>query len=99
MSSIHVNAWFGSHDKLTMSRRFLSEAFGIDTEKDRARIAYCGDSPNDAPMYAFFPNGIGVANVLPFAKIMPYLPRYVTEGEGGHGFAEFAAAVILARMT
>ena len=97
VSSIHVNAWFGSHDKLTMSARFLSEAFGMTLEKDLQKIAYCGDSPNDAPMYAVFPLGIGVANVRPYAKIMAHLPRYVTVGEGGHGFAEFADAVLEAR--
>ena len=99
VSSIHVNAWFGHHDKLTMSRRFLGEAFEIESGKDAARIAYCGDSPNDAPMYAFFPNGIGVANIGPFVKLMPHLPRYVTEAEGGLGFAEFAGLVLRARNT
>ena len=97
VSSIHVNAWFGAHDKLTMSHRFLQEAFDISVENDMQKIAYCGDSPNDAPMYGFFPNGIGVANIRPFAKFMAHLPRYVTEAEGGLGFAEFAAAVIRAR--
>jgi HAD superfamily hydrolase (TIGR01484 family) len=99
VSSIHVNAWFGTHDKLTMSRRFLAEAFDIGIEKDLHRIAYCGDSPNDAPMYAVFPLGIGVANVKPYAKLMSHLPRYVTAGEGGHGFAEFAAAVLEAKSS
>lgn len=97
VSSIHVNAWFGAHDKLTMSRRFLSESFGIEVDTDLKSIAYCGDSPNDAPMYAVFPLGIGVANIRPFARLMPHLPSYVTEGEGGHGFAEFADAVLRAR--
>ena len=97
MSSIHVNAWFGVHDKLTMSRRFLAEAFEIDSEKDIEKIAYCGDSPNDAPMFGYFPNGVGVANIKTYTKIMAHLPRYVTRGEGGLGFAEFAEAVLAAR--
>lgn len=97
VSSIHVNAWFGTHDKLTMSRRFLAETFDIRLERDLSSIAYCGDSPNDAPMYAVFPMGIGVSNIRPFAKLMPHLPAYVTAGEGGHGFAEFADAVLAAR--
>lgn len=97
VSSIHVNAWFGTHDKLTMSRRFLSEVFDIDVEKNLKTIAYCGDSPNDAPMYAVFPLGIGVANIRPYARLMAHLPNYVTAGEGGHGFAEFADAVLQAR--
>ena len=95
--SIHVNAWFGNHDKLTMSERFLAESFDIRVEKDLNHIAYCGDSPNDAPMYAVFPLGIGVANIRPYAKLMAHLPNYVTMGEGGHGFAEFADAVLKAR--
>ena len=99
VSSIHVNAWFGNHDKLTMSRRFLAECLGLDVTRDNEQIAYCGDSPNDAPMYAAFRLGIGVANVRPYVKLMAHLPRYVTAGEGGHGFAEFAGAVLAARRT
>jgi hydroxymethylpyrimidine pyrophosphatase-like HAD family hydrolase len=97
VSSIHVNAWFGDHDKLTMSERFLAESFDIRLEKDLNHIAYCGDSPNDAPMYAVFPLGIGVANIRPYAKLMAHLPNYVATGEGGHGFAEFADAVLKSR--
>ena len=97
VSSIHVNAWFGDHDKLTMSERFLAESFDIRLEKDLNYIAYCGDSPNDAPMYAVFPLGIGVANIRPYAKLMAHLPNYVATGEGGHGFAEFADAVLKSR--
>jgi hypothetical protein len=98
VSSIHVNAWFGQHDKLTMSRRMLMDQFGIDSAKERSAIAYCGDSPNDAPMFAHFPASFGVANIRPFAEMMPHLPAYVTEAEGGSGFAEFAAAVLASKQ-
>ena len=97
VSSIHVNAWFGSHDKLTMSKRLLAEDFAIDADAARQTIAYCGDSPNDAPMFGYFPLGIGMANVKPFLKLMAQHPRYVTHAEGGAGFAEFAAAVLAAK--
>lgn len=97
VSSIHVNAWFGHHDKLTMSARFLADAFGIDAKHEAKATAYCGDSPNDAPMFAAFPLGIGVANIRPFAKLMPHLPAYVTEAEGGHGFAEFVDMLLRIR--
>ncbi|QIG46549.1 HAD-IIB family hydrolase [Nordella sp. HKS 07] len=97
VSSIHVNAWFGRHDKLTMSKRLLQERFGIDTESERRHIVYAGDSPNDAPMFAFFPNSVGVANIKPYKEIMAHLPRYVTEAEGGEGFAELAKALLEAR--
>lgn len=97
VSSIHVNAWFGRHDKLTMTRRMLKECFDIDTDSERRHIVYAGDSPNDAPMFAFFPNSVGVANVMPYKAIMAHLPRYVTKGEGGEGFAELAKALLEAR--
>jgi HAD superfamily hydrolase (TIGR01484 family) len=97
VSSIHVNAWFGQHDKLTMTRRLLKECFEIDTDKDCRHIVYAGDSPNDAPMFAFFPNAVGVANVVPYRAIMTHLPRYVTQAEGGDGFAELARSLLEAR--
>ena len=97
VSSVHVNAWFGSYDKLTTSRRVLAEAFEIDSETDIEKIAYCGDSPNDAPMFGYFPNSFGMANIRPFIAMMTHPPRYVTQAEGGSGFAEFAKAVLAAR--
>jgi HAD superfamily hydrolase (TIGR01484 family) len=97
VSSIHVNAWFGHHDKLTMTKRMLKECFGIDTDREKQHVVYAGDSPNDAPMFAFFPNSVGVANVMPYKEIMAHLPRYVTRAEGGEGFAELAKALLEAR--
>jgi HAD superfamily hydrolase (TIGR01484 family) len=97
ISSIHVNAWYGDHDKLSMSKRFLSEVCGIDADREREHIVYAGDSPNDAPMYAYFPNGVGVANIAAYVKLMKHLPRYVTAAEGGYGFAEMAQVILDAR--
>ena len=88
VSSIHVNGWFGAYDKLGMTRTLLSEAFGLDLDRERARFVFAGDSPNDAPMFAFFPHAVGVANVRAFADRIATLPAYVTAGEGGAGFAE-----------
>ena len=97
VSSIHVNAWFGAHDKLSTSLNLLAEAFGIDGSKEREGIVYAGDSPNDSPMFAFFPYSIGVANVRDFAGRMPALPAFVTFGRSAEGFAEVADFLIAAR--
>ncbi|HEX2528344.1 MAG TPA: HAD-IIB family hydrolase [Geminicoccus sp.] len=97
ISSIHVNGWYGSHDKLTMSKTFATEALGIDLEANRERYVYAGDSPNDAPMFGWFPNAVGVANVLRFQDRMPALPAYVTPSEGGAGFVELVDAILEAR--
>jgi len=91
VSSIHVNGWFGDYDKLSMTRLLLREAFGEDLDAARDAMVFAGDSPNDAPMFGFFPNGVGVANVRGFLDRMAAPPRYITEREAGAGFAELAA--------
>ena len=90
VSSIHVNGWFGSYDKLTMTKQLLTEAFGIDIDGERAQFVFAGDSPNDAPMFGFFPNAVGVANVRAFLERIATPPRYVTTAEAGAGFTELA---------
>jgi HAD superfamily hydrolase (TIGR01484 family) len=90
VSSIHVNGWFGRYDKLGMAKTLLAESFGIDLDSQRERFVFVGDSPNDAPMFAYFPVSVGVANVRAFADRIETLPAYVTQGEAGAGFAELA---------
>jgi HAD superfamily hydrolase (TIGR01484 family) len=97
ISSIHVNGWFGSYDKLTTTRTMMAELFGVDLARDAASYVYSGDSPNDSPMFGFFPNGVGVANVRDFADAMPHLPRWITRASSGAGFVELAEALIAAR--
>ena len=90
VSSIHVNGWFGGHDKLTMTRILLRDVFALDLDGERQRIVFAGDSPNDAPMFAYFPHAVGVANVRAFLDRMPAAPAYITQSEAGAGFAELA---------
>jgi HAD superfamily hydrolase (TIGR01484 family) len=97
ISSIHVNGWFGGYDKLSTTRRFLADCFGLDIDRDRSRVAFAGDSPNDSPMFGFFPNSVGVANVLDFKDDLPAPPSYVAKGRGAQGFAELADMLITAR--
>jgi len=97
VSSIHVNGWFGTHDKLTTSLRMLGEEFGIDAATARDSVVFVGDSPNDAPMFGHFPLSVGVANVLAFGDRMPALPGYVTTHRSAQGFAELADLLISAR--
>jgi len=96
-SSIHVNAWFGGHDKLTMTRLLLREQFGIDVDTERDRLAFVGDSPNDEPMFAFFPNSFGVANIAVFADQLMHKPAHVMTGAEGRGFAEFVQRLLAVR--
>ncbi len=86
ISSIHVNAWFGEYDKLSMSRLFLKEIHGEEDIKDK--VLYFGDSPNDEPMFAYFPHSCAVANIKPFLKTLTHHPSYIARYESGEGFAD-----------
>ena len=97
VSSIHVNGWFGRYDKLSMTRRFVQETMGIDLDAAKERFVFCGDSPNDAPMFAFFPYGSGVANVKDFIGRMSAMPAYVSTSRGGQGFVEIADRILSSR--
>jgi HAD superfamily hydrolase (TIGR01484 family) len=88
ISSIHVNGWFGTYDKLTMTKQFFEEVFRKNLEDVSAEVIFIGDSPNDAPMFAYFPNSVGVANVLEYEARLVSKPAWVTRQAGGYGFAE-----------
>jgi HAD superfamily hydrolase (TIGR01484 family) len=94
VSSIHVNGWFGDYDKLSTTKTMLKEDFDIDLEQDREQFVFAGDSPNDQPMFAYFPNAVGVANVLQMADLMTDFPKWITPSAGAAGFAELADALI-----
>jgi HAD superfamily hydrolase (TIGR01484 family) len=94
ISSIHVNGWFGAYDKLGMAKQLFREQFGVDLAADNSDYAFAGDSPNDAPMFAFFDNSVGVANVRRFEGRLEAPPKYVTRAEAGAGFAELVARLL-----
>jgi HAD superfamily hydrolase (TIGR01484 family) len=96
-SSIHVNGWFGGYDKLSTSRLMMREEFAIDLDAAREAFVFAGDSPNDQPMFAFFPHAVGVANVREMAELMRDLPAWVTPSRGSLGFAELTEALLAAR--
>lgn len=97
VSSIHINGWYGDNDKLEGARWIVRELWGRKLDEEMDRWAYVGDSTNDALMFERFRHSVGVANIRRFARALPHLPRYVTRGERGAGFAEVAAAVLAAR--
>lgn len=94
VSSIHVNGWFGNWDKLSMTRTLFSEQYDTDLDEIRETVVFAGDSPNDAPMFGFFPNSVGVANVLDFAGRLEAEPGWVAAARGGTGFAELADLIL-----
>jgi len=99
ISSIHVNGWFGEFDKLTMAKQYARDVFSVSLAEENETFAFCGDSPNDEPMFAFFTHSFGVANVRQFLPQMKSPPATITQAEAGAGFTEVVDAILRDRQT
>jgi hydroxymethylpyrimidine pyrophosphatase-like HAD family hydrolase len=97
VSSIHINGWFGAHNKLEGARWIVRALWGRNLDLERQRWAFVGDSTNDALMFEHFEHSIGVANVRRFEAALSHKPRFVSPSARGAGFAEVAAAILQAR--
>jgi HAD superfamily hydrolase (TIGR01484 family) len=95
VSSIHINAWYGDHDKLQGARWIVQQLFNRDLDAELDHWAYIGDSTNDQLMFEAFTHSVGVANIARFAAQLAHLPQYVTQGERGAGFAQFSRFLLL----
>ncbi len=96
VSSIHVNFWLGDFDKMTGVRRLVREQ-GLSWEAVRESSVFVGDSPNDEPLFAGFPNSIAVGNLRKFLDRLATLPRFITEAESAEGFQEAVAEILKKR--
>jgi len=97
VSSIHINGWFGAHNKWDGARWIVRELLGRDLNAEIDRWAYVGDSTNDQLMFEAFAHSIGVANIRRFEAQLTHKPRYITAGERGAGFTEVVSAILAAR--
>ena len=97
VSSIHVNGWYGTHNKLVGARWIVRELLGRALDDELDRWVFVGDSLNDQVMFQHFPHSVGVANVARFVPQLRHLPRYVTQGARGTGFAELARHLLAGR--
>jgi HAD superfamily hydrolase (TIGR01484 family) len=94
ISSIHVNGWFGEYDKLTMSKILFKEIFKTDLDTIKENVIFVGDSLNDEPMFEYFPNAVGVANVQDCCDRLVFKPAWITASKGGLGFSELANSLV-----
>ena len=97
VSSIHINGWYGTHDKLEGARWIVRQRLGRDLDAELNDWVYIGDSTNDQRMFQHFPHSVGVANIARFVPQLAHLPSYVAQGERGAGFAELVRALLAAR--
>jgi HAD superfamily hydrolase (TIGR01484 family) len=94
LSSIHVNGWFGTYDKLTTAKFILTNEFGLTEEQIQSSCVYAGDSPNDEPLFSYFENGVGVRNIEPYLSTLKSKPKYITQYPAGKGFQELTEKII-----
>ena len=90
ISDIHVNGWFGQHDKLSACRWISREWLNLDLEKRNLECVFVGDSQNDEPMFKFFKNSVAVANIQEFLSSLKFKPAFLTDGPEAEGFAELS---------
>ncbi len=93
-SSVHVNGWFGDYDNLTTAKIFIQKELNLDPDENNHKFTFAGDSPNDEPMFTYFNNSVGVANVMDFADRIQNMPKFITAGKSGKGFAELSSHIL-----
>lgn len=94
VSNIHVNGWFGNHNKVSTVKIYAQKELGLSLKQTRETCAFVGDSPNDEPMFEFFPHSFAVANIKHYLKQLKTLPGFVSPGSEAEGFCQLADHLI-----
>jgi HAD superfamily hydrolase (TIGR01484 family) len=97
VSSIHVNCWYGTYDKLSSVREFLFDQAGMSLVQMQSSIMFAGDSPNDEPLFSAVEHSTAVANIHDFLSQMTHYPKYVAQKCSGEGFHEIVAQILRKR--
>ena len=91
VSSIHINGWFGDHDKLTGARWMVRRLFGRELDAESRALGLrrrLDQRPGDVRPFPLW-------SVSPTCAISrrscTTWPAFITAGERGAGFAEVAA--------
>lgn len=96
LSSIHINAWVGNHSKRTSGEAYIRQ-FNNGELPSLERITYVGDSLNDEGMFEWLPTTFGVNNIRPLLEKLNHQPSFLTEENGGFGFAQLANLIVKAK--
>jgi hypothetical protein len=97
VSSIHVNGWIGSHDKLSGAAWMVRRLLDRDLLEEPEAWLFVGDSTNDERLFASLPLCVGVANLTRFADRLRHWPPFITQFDRGRGFVEVAEGILAAR--
>ncbi len=94
VSSIHVNGWFGDFNKWDGLKLGYRTLFGKELVDGLDSAIYCGDSPNDVPLFQKFTHSYGVSNISVFLPELTYPPKIIGSRPGGLGFVDLVDALI-----
>jgi HAD superfamily hydrolase (TIGR01484 family) len=97
VSSIHVNAWLGDHDKWVGACWAVEHWLDQQLSEQLAHWVYIGDSSNDEVMFEHMQHSAGVANIARFLDRLEHAPSYLCAQARGAGFAELASALLQPR--
>ena len=84
-SNVHINYWVGDISKRNGVEHFLKH-YAPHVAKDES--IFYGDAANDESMFEYFPNTVGVSNIINILDQLEYKPKIVLEGKdnsGAHG--------------
>lgn len=95
VSNIHVNGWFGDYDKVSTCRTYLKNEFAMNEKSMKEECIFVGDSPNDEPMFEFFPYSFAVANIQEFVARLKHKPSFVANLPEADGFVQVADRLLV----
>ncbi|MDW8362258.1 MAG: HAD-IIB family hydrolase [Myxococcales bacterium] len=94
VSSVHLHAWFGGHDKATALAEVCALWLGVGRADQAHAVFVTGDSLNDEPLFAAFALSAAVAATARVLDQFTHRPRWIAERDGGEGFADVVRALL-----
>lgn len=81
-SNVHINFWYGNHNKFTSVEWFLKNHKPHITLDE---TIFYGDSLNDEAMFEKMPNSVGVSNIISVLDELNHKPKIILEGRDNAG--------------
>lgn len=83
-SNVHINYWVGDVSKSNAVKYFIENYMPHIDIND---CIYYGDSLNDESMFEYFPNTVGVSNILSVLDKLKHKPKIILEGKDNAGIS------------
>lgn len=81
-SNVHINFWVGDVSKSNGVNYFLKNYAPHIIKED---CIFYGDAANDESMFKYFPNTVGVSNILSVLDQLKFKPKIILEGKENAG--------------